>query len=225
MTPTRLPLFPLPLVLFPGATLPLHIFEPRYRALIADCRADDGRWDGRFGIVLATPGPERAMPAGRVGCIAVLRDVRLLPDGRSNVVVEGERRFALARFVDDPAPYHVAEVHAWDDAPDGADLDAVAVRALDAEVRALFARVAQAARRIADDATPPPALPDDPAALAFAVAAAIDFDNALRQRLLAERSPRARLEEVAPLLRHAVDAIETRAAVHERARSNGHGPH
>jgi Lon protease-like protein len=211
----RLPLFALPLVLFPGATLPLHIFEPRYRALLADCRAGDGR----FGIVLSDAA---ALEPGAVGCVAELRDVQALPDGRANIVVVGAERFALTRLVQAGTPYPLAEVRAWEDAPEP---DAEALRALDASVRAAFARVARAARTIADDASPMPELPADPAALSFTVAAAVDFDLATRQRLLISRSAAERLRELDGLLTGAVAPIEARAAVHVGARSNGHGPH
>jgi Lon protease-like protein len=154
--PARLPLFPLPLVLFPGAALPLHVFEPRYRRLLADVRAADGR----FGIVLA--GDARGPAPGLVGCVAAVRDVEPLPDGRSNLVVEGRERFAVARVVEADAPYLVAEVAPYDDAPED-DAAVGALAAATARVRTLFARVARAARAIADDVSPVPDLPGDPA--------------------------------------------------------------
>jgi hypothetical protein len=84
--------------------------------------------------------------------------------------------------------------------------------------------VARAARTIADETGPAPALPDDPAEVAFAVAARVEFDLAARQRLLASRSAVGRLDDVADLLERAVRNVEERATVHERARSNGRGP-
>jgi Lon protease-like protein len=212
-----LPIFPLPLVLFPGASLPLHIFEPRYRELLADCR----RGDGRFGVVLATGGPERELPRGRVGCVAEVQEVHALPDGRSNVLVEGVERFAFEEFVDSPASYFVGEVSAYEDEPVE---DAEELRTMDAEVRTLFARVARAARAIADDNDPVPTLPPDPALLSFRVASLVDLDNDARQRLLVSRSPAERLREIDDLLSRAAEGIEERAAVHVRARTNGHGP-
>ena len=217
MIARRLPLFPLPLVLFPGTVMPLHIFEPRYREMLADCR--DG--DGRFGIILTGGEPERALPTGHVGCVAELREVQMLADGRANVLVEGTRRFALERLVDAPHAYHVALVADYDDEPgdDRAALDDGAQR-----VRSAFARVARAARAIADDDAPLPDLPDDPALVAFRVASLVDFDRADRQALLVSRSPLARLVTVASLLERAVPGVEDRAATHRRARGNGHGP-
>lgn len=216
-SPARLPLFPLPLVLFPGATLPLHVFEPRYRALLADCV----RGDGRFGIVLSA-GDERPLP-GQVGCVAELRDVRALPDGRANILVEGAERFAIARLVASDSAYLVAEVQPWTDAPEPDAHEAL--RTLDAGTREAFQRVARAARAIADDDDPIPELPSDPGALSFAIAAAVELELGTRQRLLASRSAVERLREVHELLARALPGAEMRAAVHVGARRNGHGPY
>ena len=213
----RLPLFPLPLVLFPGAALPLHVFEPRYRQLLSDVQGADPDGRGRFGLVLA--GSE-VPAAGLVGCEAQVRDVEPLPDGRSNLVVDGGRRFALARLVPSDRLYAVAEVTPYADDPAAAGDTSAA----EARVRALFARVARAALQLADRAESPPALPDD-GDLAFAVAARVEFGLADRQRVLASRSPAERLALVGDLLDAAVEGVELRARVHTGARSNGRGPH
>ena len=215
----RLPLFPLPLVLFPGAPLPLHIFEPRYRRLLADCLAGDRE----FGIIYLPPHvAERDLPSGHVGCVAHIDHSVLLDDGRSNVLVTGGARFALHALVPDASvPYHVGRVSAYTDLPE----DAARLSASAARVRTLFARVGRAARQLADDDTAVPTLPDDDARVSFAVASHIDLDAAARQRLLESRSPCGRLDELEVLLAAALDPLERRAAVHERAKSNGHGPH
>ena len=216
MPPRLLPLFPLPLVLFPGAPLPLHIFEPRYRQMLAE--ALDG--DRTFGIVYRPESvPERSLPRGHVGCVARVESSETLPDGRSNIVVNGVERFSLDAFVERGTPYHVGEVSGYEDEsePPG-PLGELASR-----VRALFERVGRAARSLADDRDPLPELPDDPSLLSFGVAALIDLDAPARQRLLASRSPTGRLRELETLLGAAVDAIEARAAVHASAKSNGAG--
>jgi Lon protease-like protein len=156
-----------------------------------------------------------------VGCVARIDDSVLLDDGRSNIVVTGGARFALESFVVAPTPYHTAEVRDYADAEE----DAERVAAAAARVRHLFGRVGRAARGLADDSTPVPALPGDDARLSFTVASHIDLDAAARQRLLESRSPSGRLDELERLLAAAVAPIERRAAVHERAKSNGHGSH
>lgn len=203
-------------MLFPGAPLPLHIFEPRYRRMLADCLAGDRE----FGIVYLPPkSGERDLPPGHVGCVARVGDAVTLDDGRSNIVVTGGARFALQGFEDAGAPYHVGRVVDYGDLPE----DPAALAAAAERVRHLFGRVGRAARELADDSTPVPTLPDDAARLAFAVASHIDFDAPTRQRLLESRSAGGRLDEVEQLLATAVGALERRAEVHARAKSNGHG--
>jgi Lon protease-like protein len=211
-----LPLFPLPLVLFPSAPLPLHIFEPRYRKLLSDCIERDSR----FGIVYRPESIEETdLEQGRVGCIAEVDDTHMLPDGRSNIVVHGVKRFSLQRFVATAAPYHVAEVVEYDDVPELAEsLAPVASR-----VRDLFARVGRAARTLSDDGDPLPALPDEPDTLSFAIAALIDMEAPRRQDLLVSRLASARLATIEEMLVGAVDSLEQRARVHGRAKTNGRG--
>ncbi|GJG87968.1 peptidase [Gemmatimonadetes bacterium T265] len=216
---TRVPLFPLGLVLFPGTQLPLHIFEPRYRAMLADVRAADGR----FGIVLRAGDDERAIPRGYVGCYAIVREAVPLGDGRSNVLVDAGERFAVDRLIDAGTPYYVAEVRPF---RDEAVRDPIALADAASRARAAFARVLGAARALADEPAAEVApLPDDDAAVAFAVAAAVELELTTRQRVLASPEPAERTAYVARLLERAVPDVEARAELHGRARSNGHGPH
>jgi Lon protease-like protein len=213
-----LPLFPLPLVLFPGTPLPLHIFEPRYRRMLADCL--DG--DSRFGIVFRPEGmAETDLQSGRVGCVAEVDDAHTLPDGRSNIIVHGVRRFSLERFVASPAPYHVAEVAEYEDLPE----EDTALEPIAKRVRELFSRVGRAARMLADDHDPLPILPEDPDALSFGIAALIDIEPPRRQELLVSRLASERLATIEGLLAGAVDSLEARARVHGRAKGNGRGPY
>jgi Lon protease-like protein len=211
-------LFPLPLVLFPRAPLPLHIFEPRYRQLLADCL----QRDGQFGIIRRPEGAaERDIAPGTVGCLARVESAQELPDGRSNVLVLGGDRFRFVRFVPDAAPYYVGEITSYDDE---AEPVTVLVPLAD-RLRTLFQRVGQSARTIADDASPLPDLPDEPADVSFAVAQYIDLDLEVKQELLASRSAAARLRQLTALLDEIAGRIEQRAARHTRARGNGQGPH
>src|SRR3954452_104647 len=97
---TRLPVFPLPVVLFPGTPLPLHIFEPRYRQMLADCLASDRR----FGLTPVSGETESPGP-GSIGCVAEVRLNQELPDGRSNIVVVGGSRFVVGRILEESTPY------------------------------------------------------------------------------------------------------------------------
>lgn len=213
-----LPLFPLPLVLFPGTALPLHIFEPRYRQLLADCLASDRR----FGVARLSEGmAEREMPLGTVGCVAEIVNTETMPDGRSNIIVQGMERFSLVSFIQSSRPYHVCSAKlVQDDFEIGAALDTLAERVRDA-----FRRVARAARTLADDPDPVPDLPDDAANLSFVVASMIDIGLEGRQELLTSRSPVERLRQLDHVLTDALVEIVARAELHTIAKTNGRGAH
>ena len=211
-----LPLFPLPLVLFPGAPLPLHVFEPRYQQLLADALAGDRL----FGVICHPKEmPEQELPTGTVGCMAYVESATPVGDGRSNIVATGRERFIFERFVVDPAPYHVGEVSGIDDDAESSQL----LEPLTGRLRLLFERVGKSARRISDDVSPLPELPADPGALSFAIAQYIDLDLPARQEILSSRSPAFRLRQLVDLFSAVVDPIEKRAETHERARTNGRG--
>lgn len=194
-------------MLFPGTLMPLHLFEPRYRQMLADVREGDRR----FGIIAAMPGvAERDLPAGRMGCVAEVTEVEVMPDGRANIIVIGRERFALNAFVEHDALYHVATGTIVAD-EGGASPVALAVAA--DEVISNFKRVVKAVRTLNDDTDPPPDLPDDAAQVAWSVGAMIDLDLDSRYRLLAERSPAARLTQIDNVLRKAVPDLELQAAI------------
>ena len=102
------PLFPLGTVLLPGATLPLHIFEPRYRQLTVDL-VTGAVPDKEFAVVAVregfTPDDDGMAALHTIGCTAELRDVRRLPDGRYDIVTRGSRRFRLLDLNAESKPY------------------------------------------------------------------------------------------------------------------------
>jgi Lon protease-like protein len=209
----RLPLFPLSVVLFPGTPLPLHIFEPRYRRMLADCLAGDRR----FGI---TPsGTDREAPdCGMVGCTADVRVNQELPDGRSNIVVRGGDRFVVTALLDEPRPYHVGTVEPFDDDP-GTAPDAEPV----ARLREAFLRYAALVRELSDVHPEEPDLPGEARALTFHVSAGLELDPAIKQRLLAERSTSRRVDALLVVLPPLSRAVERALEVHRRAHANGRG--
>jgi Lon protease-like protein len=106
----RLGMFPLSAVIYPHAQIPLHVFEPRYRALTRDCLAGDSR----FGIVLIERGAEVGGGDQRmaVGTRAVITKAATLPDGRWLLIVQGEVRIRVGEWLADD-PYPVAMVEEW----------------------------------------------------------------------------------------------------------------
>ena len=211
--PFRLPIFPLSVVLFPGAPLPLHIFEPRYKRMLADCLLGDRR----FGITPVKSTSE--LPgAGTVGCVAEVRVNQELPDGRSNVVVVGGSRFVLSRLLDEPHPYLVAMVQTFDD---DSGLEPAAEDT--AELRELFGRYFASLRELNDTMPEEPSLPEDASSLSFHIASGIECDLGVKQRLLTERSTSQRIKALILLLPVLMSAVELGLKVHRSAHTNGKG--
>jgi uncharacterized protein len=196
---TRLPLFPLRTVLFPGLLMPLHVFEDRYRTLVRDLL--DNPEDARgFGVVAIREGREVGHDGIRalhpVGCLADLRQVETHPDGRFDIVATGARRFRIDSIDATSKPYLQADVEFLDE-PDG-------------EAATVLARTVTAAwgayRKALTGSSPddPDALPDDPVVLSYLVAAATILDLGDKQRLLEEPDTTSRLRRELAVLRREV---------------------
>ncbi len=216
-----LPIFPLPIVLFPGANQSLHIFEPRYRKLLQDCLAGDQRFGIAYSASESAAGvaPDAVPRPGDVGCVALIRSRQTLPDGRSNIVAVGERRFVLQSWIEHAGPYRVAQVEEFDDDP----IDPAEAAPLANDVREGFERLRQALGVLLEPDEEEAAVPQDPAELSFHVAAALELEPAAKQVLQAIRSTSARLRQLASVLGPLAADAERRAAVRQRARGNGHG--
>ena len=118
----RLSIFPLPgALLLPRAYLPLHIFEPRYRALVQDALIRDRR----IGMVQPR-GQGPVPPLFDVGCIGRIIDVQAMEDGRYNIVLEGTTRFAVLRELETAKPFRQVQADADDYADDGDDPEPLA---------------------------------------------------------------------------------------------------
>ena len=130
--PGRIPLFPLPnVVLFPQMPLPLHVFEPRYRKMVADVR----QGHDLIGMVLLKPGWEPLYqgrpPVFPVGCAGRVEQCEPLPDGRYNLVLRGTARF---RIVEEHGgePYRVATVEARAESLDPIRVESLRVELIEA---------------------------------------------------------------------------------------------
>ena len=98
---TRISIFPLSgALLYPGLQLPLHIFEPRYRAMISDAMARDRR----IGMIQPQQ-PGEGAPLFSIGCLGRIGQFEVLDDGRYNMVLEGEARFRVLRELDVTTPF------------------------------------------------------------------------------------------------------------------------
>ena len=198
MTATvALPMFPLGTVLFPTMVLPLHVFEPRYRALIDDCTADGA--DGEFGVVLIERGSE--VGGGdvrtRVGTVARILQVERFDDGRLALAAVGTRRIRIERWLADD-PYPRAEVTDWD------DVGAAGVGLEEADP--LFRRALALAAELGEAPAPLDVeLAEDPALATFQIGALAPLGPVDRQALLATEGAD---ERVALLVEQLTDVVE-----------------
>lgn len=180
-----IPIFPLSSVLVPGLVLPLHIFEPRYRQLLVDLQElpEDERG---FGVVAIREGREVGIDGVQalhdVGTFASLREVETLPDGRSDIMTVGTRRFRIDGIVDGQ-PYLQASVQWLPEDPGEMSIP------LSRSVSAHFADYRATLTDDPDDEE----LPDDPRVLSYLVAAAVVADLATRQAFLAAPDDSQRL--------------------------------
>ena len=196
-------MFPLGTVLVPSAGLPLHVFEPRYRALVRDCLAGAKE----FGVVLIERGSEVGGEDVRTdaGTVARIVEAAELPDGRWALGTVGVRRVRVVEWLADD-PYPIAEVEDWPDPPPG-DGYADALADCIARLRRALGLAAEAG-----DAAAPATieLTDDPVLASYQAIAVAPLGPLDRHRLLTADSPDARIAELAELLQDAIDVLELR---------------
>lgn len=196
-----LPLFPLDVVLLPGVPLPLHIFEPRYKEMIGECRVSNAP----FGVV-------RALKKGvaDVGCTAEIVTVtKEYPDGRLDLIAEGRRRFEVLELKRDRA-FLQAEVLLIPDEPDIAGHDD---RARAIQVHLEILSLAGAVQDLSGA---------DENALSFYLAGSLPLDLDFKQKLLSMRSERERIRAVATFLEGILPNLQRAARARERAGGNGY---
>jgi Lon protease-like protein len=221
----RLPLFPLETVLFPGVVLPLHVFEPRYRALVRHLMDQPAGRSREFGVVAirygTETGPHTTDALYPIGCTAELRSVTNHQDGRYDIITVGRRRFRLHTVDDGTAPYLFGDVE-W--LPDSAGDDPTAADRLAPNVLATFRAYLRllaevSAGRDGHDDGPAGAeaaseqLPEDPAVLSHLVAATASITLADRQLLLATQDTASRLRAELVLLRRELSLLDQLHAV------------
>ncbi len=190
----RLPLFPLQAVLFPEATLSLHIFEPRYREMIGRCLEHEEP----FGICLILEGEEVGGPAipHRVGTEAAIVASQRHGDGRYDIVVEGRRRFEILR-VDEARPYLRADVRFLEE-PEGRS-DPGLAEAVAKLFEGVLENLELAGQAVIDETWKDLEAPS----LAYKIAAALPVEEDEKQDLLELPDTAARLRRIAELVMRA----------------------
>ncbi len=198
-----LPLFPLQLVLLPGARLPLHIFEPRYREMVGAAAEQHSE----FGILFVRDGR-----AEDVGCTAVVEKIlQRHEDGRFDVATRGVRRFRTLAL-DHGKAYLRAQVEFFDDEPHPLPAGGEVERLYD---------LARRAAALTSTSLEDPLNPEDPQP-SFRVASALPLDPSFRQQLLESLSERERSAELCKYLDTWIQQTEAARVAKGIAGTNGH---
>jgi Lon protease-like protein len=204
MRPERIPLFPLNVVLFPGANLPLHIFEPRYREMVKTCLQEKSE----FGMLLSMPNG-----VARVGCTAeIVEVVKHYPDGRMDILTVGRAPFRVVNlFSDNPLLEGHVDYLEDREAPGNPSVQ-----------RALVELYEACHTLIYDDY--PKNLQGTPTdELSFLVAGTLPMDLLWKQQILELRSESDRQERLVAYLREWAPHLQKSEAMRQRAGGNGHG--
>ena len=204
MRPDRIPLFPLNVVLLPGAELPLHIFELRYREMVKHCLKEKSE----FGMVLSLP-----KGVARVGCTAeILEVVKRYDDGRMDILTVGR------------APFRVVEIFTEDPLCEG-QVDYLDDREtpINERIRKELVELYEACHTLLFDDYPKNAAGESPEQLSFVVAGTLPLDLLWKQQLLELRSEADRQERLVAYLREWAPHLQKTEAMRHRAGGNGHG--
>jgi ATP-dependent Lon protease len=204
MSATRIPLFPLGIVLFPGQAVPLHIFEPRYRVMTKHCIETRSP----FGIVFVHAGN-----IAQTGCSAlIVKTLQEHEDGRSDILTVGQKAFHLIRTHNDQA-YFEADVEYL-----GEDFDGI-----DAGVSEQLQKLYEQCHGILYDEDPPRFEAEGGISLAYHIASELPLDVAFLQTLLELRSEAERQRRLAARLTEWYPQLQKRERVRGKAAGNGHG--
>src|SRR6202790_964816 len=204
MRPDRIPLFPLNVVLLPGADLPLHIFEPRYLEMVNRCLKDKSE----FGVLLALP-----KGVARVGCTAeIIEVVRRHKDGTMDILSVGREAFRVIEFFDENplAEGHVDYLE---------DREAPSNSSLRRELIELY----ETCHTLVFEDYPKNTDSDQSARISFLIAGSLPMDLLLKQQILELRSESDRQERLVGYLRAWAPHLQKTGVMRQRAGGNGHG--
>ena len=200
----RIPLFPLELVLFPGMFLPLHIFEPRYKVMIARCLEENLE----FGVVLA-----RREGLARLGCSAeIIKVVKKYEDGRMDILTVGQTRYRVLELFEEQ-PYLEAAIEYLEDDREPSPAERPE-RLLDLYIRC---------HQLIYHRAPAVAAPSPGSPLAFHIATELPLDLGYRQELLEIEREVERQQSLLERLKRWVRELEESDRFERRASGNGRG--
>ena len=204
MRPERIPLFPLNVVLLPGADLPLHIFEPRYREMVKNCLEEKSE----FGMLLALP-----KGVAKVGCTAEILEVaKRYPDGRMDIVTVGRIPFRVVELFSED-PLWEGQVDYLEDR--GVCGNPVLQRQLVELYEACYTLLFE---------DYPKNLEGAPAEeLSYLIASTLPMDLLWKQQILELRSEEDRQERLVGYLREWAPHLQNNKVMKQRAGGNGHG--
>jgi Lon protease-like protein len=209
MRPERIPLFPLNVVLLPGANLPLHIFEPRYRQMVRICVEQESE----FGILLALPNG-----IVRVGCTAqVVEVVKRYNDGRMDILTIGRAPFRIVELLN-------AEGYADDQLLEGnVDYLEDRERPIDDRTRRQAIELYETCHTLIFEDYPRNINDDTLGNLSYTIAGTLPLDLLWKQQVLELRCEADRQERLVGYLREWAPHLQKREAKRARAAGNGHG--
>lgn len=195
---TRLALFPLNLVLFPGMELPLHIFEERYKDMIGECLEQDVP----FGVVLIKEGLEVGAPADpeRIGTSTRILRSEILDQGRMNIVTKGERRFEIEEIIQ-RVPHVVGRVRFL------VELEGEGCAELIPQINDEYVNLVKNLTALTGGYTSRVDIPEDPIELSYAIAGNLNLEPHLRQSLLVTETAATRLFDLIPLLKQGNETL------------------
>jgi Lon protease-like protein len=203
MRPERIPLFPLNVVLLPGAEMPLHVFEPRYRQMAKDCLEEKSE----FGVLLALP-----KGVARVGCTAeILEVVKRYEDGRMDILTIGRTPFRVVEFFDQN-PLIEGQVDYLE------DRDSPLNASMLQELVELF----EACHTLIYDDYPKTREGASPEKLSYMVADTLPMALLWKQQILDLRNEAERQERLVGYLREWAPHLQRKEALRRRAGGNGH---
>lgn len=204
MRPDRIPLFPLDVVLLPGADLPLHIFEPRYREMVRKCLDEKSE----FGMLLAL---QKGIV--HVGCTAeIIEVVKRFPDGRMDILTVGRTPFRVVQLYTEN-PLLEGEVDYLEDRETRTD----------ARTRRELIELYEACHTLIFDDYPKNTGDSTRENLSYIVAGTLPMDLLWKQQILELRCEADRQERLVAYLREWAPHLQKSDAMRQRAGGNGHG--